>query len=166
VTNTDPNPEPWYQQPSSYQIGRHHFMSRDKTKAEAEAEAGAALWCEMPPSPISPQLYCDMSSNPESRRSQHQAVSASPSVSETLTASGTVYSRLRAKDDGWRGNWGTERRNEAVAVPSCYASRTDFRLPFVLPLVGRVYLTRLADRHQGEPTFAFVLATLAFSPQF
>ena len=33
-------------------------------------------------------------------------------------------------------------------------------------LVGWVYLTRLADRHQGEPTFAFVLETLAFSPQF
>ena len=63
---------------------------------------------------------------------------------------GRIRERLRAKDDGtawqrWRQpgildkNRGMARRNEAVAVPSCDACRTEFRRAFVtvLVLLGR-----------------------------
>ena len=72
----------------------------------------------------------------------HPSASVSLSVSENLVGFGHSF-RLRAKDDGaeWRGrgrpeilekNRGMGRRNEAVAVPSRDASRTDLPRPFAL----------------------------------
>jgi hypothetical protein len=52
MTDTDTDTEPWYQPP--HHIRSVGLVTNPETKIEAEAEA--ELWCQLPPSQISPQL--------------------------------------------------------------------------------------------------------------